>query len=73
MPTAIEVRDVAIYSEGTRMAGRLHIEKQNKGTRLPTLILAQGWGGTMQSLQWEGASFARAVDTAQRRPPGRSY
>jgi dienelactone hydrolase len=60
IPATVEVRNVDIYSEGTRMAGQVYIDKKNKGQKLPTLILAQGWGGTMLSLEREGVAFAEA-------------
>ena len=60
VPSTVEVRNVDIYSEGARMAGQIYISKANAGKKLPTLVLAQGWGGTMQSLPREGVAFAQA-------------
>ena len=60
MPDSVAVRDVEMYSEGTMMFGQLYFEKSNAGKKLPTIVMAQGWGGTAQSLQREAAAFAQA-------------
>lgn len=60
MPDTVAIRDVDIYSEGTRMYGQLYSDKSRAGQRLPTIVMAQGWGGTAASLQREGVAFAQA-------------
>ncbi|MBX9603493.1 MAG: acetylxylan esterase [Bryobacteraceae bacterium] len=60
MPESIEVRQVDIYSEGVRMAGTLFHTKENAGRKLPSIIMAQGWGGTAGSLRRDAAVFAEA-------------
>jgi hypothetical protein len=60
MPAAVQVRNVDIYSEGTRISGTIFSDKANAGKRLPTIVMAQGWGGTAASLEREAAAFAEA-------------
>lgn len=60
MPESIEVRPVDIYSEGVRMAGTLFYAKEHAGKKLPSVIMAQGWGGTAGSLRRDAAVFAEA-------------
>ena len=39
-------RDIAIWSDGTRLSGVLLYPKgRNKGIKLPAIVLCQGWGG----------------------------
>jgi dienelactone hydrolase len=59
-PQSIAVRNVDIFSEGVRMAGALYSEKANAGKKLPTIIMAHGWGGTAASLRREAIAFAQA-------------
>ena len=58
IPDSVEVRDVDIYSEGTRMSGQRFASKANQGKKLPTIIMAQGWGGVAASLRRDAAGFA---------------
>lgn len=60
MPDTVHVRNVDIYSEGTRISGTLFSDQANAGKRLPTIVMAQGWGGTAASLEREAAAFAEA-------------
>ena len=60
VPDSVEVRTVDIYSEGTRMAGKLYSDKANAGKKLPTILMAHGWGGTQASLVREAVPFAQA-------------
>jgi dienelactone hydrolase len=60
MPDTVAVRGVDIYSEGTRMSGTLYSLKAKAGERLPTILMAQGWGGVAASLRREAAAFAEA-------------
>ena len=47
----VDNRKVDIISEGTRMTGHIFTLKSvgSKG-RLPTIVMAQGWGGRQSSL-----------------------
>lgn len=60
VPESVEVRPVDIYSEGTRMAGQFYSSKANAGKKLPTIIMAHGWGGVAASLVREAVPFAQA-------------
>lgn len=59
IPDDISVRKATIWSEGTRMAADIYSPKGTVG-KLPTIIMAYGWGGTMERFRAEGAAFARA-------------
>jgi dienelactone hydrolase len=59
MPDSILVRPVDFYSEGTRLSGTLFSDRAAAG-KLPTIVMAQGWGGTAASLEREAAAFAQA-------------
>ena len=60
MAGSVDTRAVDIYSEGTRMSGTLFWDKGNTGKKLPTVVLAHGWGGVQASLQPEAAAFAES-------------
>src|SRR5262249_53537146 len=60
MPADIDVRKVAIYSEGTRMSADVFTIRASEGKKLPTIIMAHGWGGVAASLRREAADFAKA-------------
>jgi pimeloyl-ACP methyl ester carboxylesterase len=59
VPDDIDVRNVTIWSEGTRLAATVYARKDATG-KLPTIIMAYGWGGNAQLLRPEGATFAKA-------------
>src|SRR5258707_8850838 len=59
IPDDIGVRKATIWSEGTRMAADIYWPKGAVG-KLPTIIMAYGWGGTTERLLPEGAAFAQA-------------
>ena len=60
VPDDISMRAVDIYSEGTRMAGDALVSKANAGKRLPTIVMAHGWGGNKNALRPEAVAFAQA-------------
>ena len=60
VPDNIVVRHVDIYSEGTRMSGQFYSDKKNDGKKLPTIIMAHGWGGVAAYLDREAVPFAEA-------------
>ena len=60
VPDDVAVRHVDIYSEGTRMSGQFYSEKKNAGKKLPTIIMAHGWGGLAAYLDREAVPFAEA-------------
>jgi dienelactone hydrolase len=60
VPDDLTVRSVDIYSEGTRMAGDVYSAKANAGKKLPTIVMAHGWGGTKAAFRPEAIAFAQA-------------
>jgi len=60
VPDSVEIRHVDIYSEGTRMSGQFYADKSNAGKKLPTIIMAHGWGGYASGLEREAVAFAQA-------------
>jgi len=60
VPDDVMLRTVDIYSEGTRMAGDVYAAKANAGKKLPTIVMAHGWGGTKANFRPEAAAFAQA-------------
>jgi len=59
VPDDVSVRKETIWSEGTRMAANIYSPKGFTG-KLPTIVIAYGWGGTMERFRAEGAAFAQA-------------
>ncbi|HLW55024.1 MAG TPA: alpha/beta fold hydrolase [Candidatus Angelobacter sp.] len=60
VPDDVSLRAVDIYSEGTRMAGDALVSKANAGKKLPTIVMAHGWGGNKNALRPEAVAFAQA-------------
>ena len=59
MPQDVSAEKVDVYSEGTRMAGYLYRSRAAaKGTKLPTIVMAHGWGGTQALLRRDAIGFA---------------
>jgi len=59
-PDDVEFRAAAIVSEGTRMAAELFSLKEKKDQKLPTILMAHGWGGTALALRPDAIKFAQA-------------
>jgi fermentation-respiration switch protein FrsA (DUF1100 family) len=59
VPDDVDLRREVIWSEGTRLAADLYAPKAAAG-RLPTIVMAYGWGGTMERLRPDALAFARA-------------
>lgn len=57
---ALETRKVGIMSEGVRLVAEVIRLKEHAGKKLPTVILAHGWGGTAAGLKSQATDFARA-------------
>lgn len=55
----VSVRRETIWSEGSRMAANIYSPKGDAG-KLPTIVMAYGWGGTMERFRAEGVAFAQA-------------
>jgi uncharacterized protein len=58
-PPDIDYRKAEIYSEGTRMSAELFSLKTMAGKKLPTILMAHGWGGVKASLRPDAVLFAQ--------------
>src|SRR5260370_33779934 len=59
-PPEIDYRRADIWSEGTRMSAELFSPKSMAGKKLPTILMAHGWGGVKASLRPDAVLFAKA-------------
>jgi dienelactone hydrolase len=59
VPSDISFRKATISSEGTRMAAEVFAPAA-AGGKLPTIIMAHGWGGTAAQLRADAVAFAQA-------------
>jgi dienelactone hydrolase len=59
-PPELDYRRADIYSEGTRMSAELFSLKTLTGKKLPTILMAHGWGGVKASLRIDAALFAKS-------------
>ncbi|MBB6093458.1 hypothetical protein HNQ60_002339 [Povalibacter uvarum] len=60
VPEDIRQRRVDIYSEGNRMTGYVFVAKSVAAdAKLPTIIMAHGWGGVQAQLRQDASEFAR--------------
>jgi len=59
-PADIDYRKADIYSEGTRMSAELFSLKSLAGRKLPTILMAHGWGGVKASLRPDALLFAKS-------------
>ncbi|MBX9602192.1 MAG: alpha/beta fold hydrolase [Bryobacteraceae bacterium] len=60
-PEDIAFRDVDIFSEGTRMHGEVFVAKNAAADKkLPTILMAHGWGGATPAMRRDAILFARA-------------
>jgi dienelactone hydrolase len=59
-PEDISFRRAIIVSEGTRMYAEVIAPKAAAGKKLPTILMAHGWGGTAALLRPDAIAFARA-------------
>jgi hypothetical protein len=59
-PDDIAFRTATITSEGTRMAAEVYAPKSPAGAKLPTIVMAHGWGGVVANLRPDAVVFARA-------------
>ena len=58
-PDDVSLRKATILSDGSRLGAYVYSPKSATG-KLPTIIMAYGWGGTMERLRTEAAKFAQA-------------
>ena len=59
-PDDVTFRAANISSEGTRMAAEVFAPKSPAGDKLPTIVMAHGWGGIAAHLRPDAVAFARA-------------
>lgn len=60
VPEDIHHKRVDIYSEGNRMTGYVYTAKTAAAdAKLPTIIMAHGWGGVQAQLRQDASEFAR--------------
>lgn len=59
-PEGITWRSATIHSEGTRLAAEVFIQQSNADEKLPCILMAHGWGGTVRGLRRDAVAFARA-------------
>lgn len=59
-PEAIDWRTATIHSEGTRLAAEVFSLKEHDGKKLPCILMAHGWGGTVRGLRRDAVEFAKA-------------
>jgi len=59
-PEDIAYRTADIISEGTRMSAELFAPKSPATEKLPTIVMAHGWGGVASQLRPDAINFARA-------------
>jgi uncharacterized protein len=60
VPRDTSFRKATIWSEGTRMAAEIFWPSAAVEQKLPTIIMAHGWGGTAALLRADALAFARA-------------
>ena len=59
IPESVGQRRVDIYSEGNRMTGYVYKLKATPAdAKLPTIIMAHGWGGVQAQLRQDASEFA---------------
>lgn len=61
VPENVVERQTDVYSEGTRLTAHIFTPASaEEGDKLPAVIMAQGWGGTQDSLFRDAVEFAQA-------------
>lgn len=59
-PEDVAFRTVSILSEGVRLHGEMFAPKTRPAEKLPTIIMAHGWGGTASGFRTDAVQLARA-------------
>lgn len=60
IPDDVAARPVDIWSEGARMSGTVFTLKSAGSEKLPTILMAHGWGGAAAQLTRDAVGFAKA-------------
>ena len=58
-PPELDYRVANIWSEGTRMSADVFSLKSLAGKKLPTILMAHGWGGTRAGFRPDAVGFAK--------------
>jgi len=59
-PEDVDYRRADIWSEGTRISAEVFSPKSMAGRKLPTILMAHGWGGVKAALRPDAALFAKS-------------
>src|SRR5262245_26607008 len=59
-PADVAFRAVSILSEGVRLHGEMFAPKAKAGQKLPTIVMAHGWGGIAFAFRTDAVQMARA-------------
>src|ERR1051325_11657633 len=59
-PAEVDYRKADIWSEGTRMSAEVFAPKAQAGKKLPTILMAHGWGGTKIGLRPDAVLLAKS-------------
>ena len=59
-PDGISWQTETIFSEGTRLAAEVFSAADKSGEKLPCILMAHGWGGTVRGLRRDAVEFAKA-------------
>ena len=59
-PQDVAFKTVSILSEGVRLHGEMFTPKARVGQKLPTIVMAHGWGGTASGFRTDAVQLARA-------------
>lgn len=59
-PEGISFKATSFISEGVRLTAQWLYASENEGKKLPTVIIAHGWGGTAANFRRDAVDFARA-------------
>lgn len=59
-PAGVNWRTDTILSEGTRLAAEIFSPSDRDGEKLPCILMAHGWGGTVRGLRRDAVVLAKA-------------
>src|SRR4030095_11770696 len=59
-PEDVAFRTVSILSEGVRLHGEMFTPKAKAGRKLPTIVMAHGWGGTASGFRTDAVQLVHA-------------
>jgi dienelactone hydrolase len=59
-PDDVGFKTVSILSEGVRLHGEMFTPKAKAAGKLPTIVMAHGWGGTASGFRTDAVQLARA-------------